>query len=118
MSAKIIFVYNADTGLFNSLSDWVHKVVSPSTYSCNLCVLTHHNFGAREEWKEFIKQISLPMEFLHKDEFVRKYSDSTSFSFPCILRNDLGTNKLIVSSIELNSYTELAQLKEKIRDVL
>ena len=31
---KIIFVYNADSGLVNGLIDWAHKIVSPETYSC------------------------------------------------------------------------------------
>ena len=30
---QLIFVYNADSGLFSSLTDFAHKSISPST--CN-----------------------------------------------------------------------------------
>ena len=118
MSAKIIFVYNADTGLFNFLSDWVHKVVSPSTYSCSLCALTHHNFGAKEDWKEFVKQSPIPMEFLHKDEFVKKYGQLAFIHFPCVVRKEGESMNVIVSTEELHSYKELSELKTKIKTVL
>ena len=38
---ELLFVYNADTGLFNTVADAAHKILSPSTYSCNLCKVTY-----------------------------------------------------------------------------
>ncbi|MDH5387945.1 MAG: GTPase [Gammaproteobacteria bacterium] len=70
---KLIFVYNADSGLFNTVSDIAHKVLSPKTYSCNLCALTHGHFKIKQEWVEFLEQIDTELEFLHRDEFLKKY---------------------------------------------
>ncbi len=70
----LMFVYNADSGMFNTLSDMAHKVFSPRTYSCNLCALTHSTFSMRDEWKEFIESLGVELEFLHRDEF-RKRGD-------------------------------------------
>jgi len=70
---KLIFVYNADSGLFNTVSDIAHKVLSPKTYSCNLCALTHGHFKIKQEWVEFLEQIDAELEFLHRDEFLKKY---------------------------------------------
>ena len=72
--AKLIFVYNADSGVFNLLSDIAHKMFSPETYSCNLCALTHTNFGMKREWKNFLESIDTEKEFLHADEFKRRYN--------------------------------------------
>jgi hypothetical protein len=65
---SLLFVYNADSGLFNTLTDIAHKIFSPSTYACSLCQITHGNFSMRNEWKDFIESFDIPCEFLHKDE--------------------------------------------------
>jgi len=69
----LIFVYNADTGFFNLVSDIAHKMLSPETYACNLCKITHSNFGMREEWKSFFAELDAELEFLHRDEFIKKF---------------------------------------------
>jgi hypothetical protein len=58
MARSLVFVYNADSGssgLFNTLTDIAHKLISPHTYSRNLCALTHSNPGMRKEWKELCR---------------------------------------------------------------
>ncbi len=69
----LIFVYNADSGLVNTLLDIGHKIVSPQTYSCNLCAITHSTFKMRDDWKQFIAQLGCPVEFLHRDELAGQY---------------------------------------------
>lgn len=66
--SKIIFVYNADSGLINAMKDWVHKIVSPETYACSLCALTYDNLGMRRPWREYIREVGYEVEFLHRDE--------------------------------------------------
>ncbi|NJM95354.1 MAG: GTPase, partial [Acaryochloridaceae cyanobacterium CSU_5_19] len=41
---RLIFVYNANSGGINTALDIAHKLLSPSTYRCNLCRLTHDTF--------------------------------------------------------------------------
>jgi hypothetical protein len=50
----IVFVYNAESGLFDALADIAHKALSPETYPFNLCVLTHYALGIRREWKDYL----------------------------------------------------------------
>lgn len=71
---NLIFVYNVDSGVFNLLSDIAHKMFSPETYSCNLCALTHTNFGMKKEWRKFLESLNAEKEFLHADEFRDKYN--------------------------------------------
>ena len=51
---RLLFVYNADSGLFNTMADIGHKIFSPQTYSCLLCALTHGYFRERDEWRRFV----------------------------------------------------------------
>ena len=52
----LIFVYNANAGLFNMMSDYAHKIISPETYECNLCALTYGNLGMKQKWKSLFQR--------------------------------------------------------------
>jgi len=73
MSDTLIFVYNADSGLFNDIKDLIHKNVSPQTYPCSLCAVTWDNRGMKREWMKFIESLNRTVEFLHRDELQEKY---------------------------------------------
>lgn len=81
---KLIFVYNANSGKLNTLFDIAHKLLSPETYQCDLCSLTHGALTEKKVWKEFRKTTGLDMEFLHKDEFEKL--SGQSFDYPVILK--------------------------------
>ena len=84
---KIIFVYNATSGKVNALLDVAHKLISPKTYQCKLCAITHDTFSENEQWKSFRKSFSLPLEFLHSDEFEANYN-AKDIKYPVILLED------------------------------
>src|SRR5438067_3608778 len=81
MSAKqakptLVFVYNAESGLFNALTDMAHKIFAPQTYQCQLCALTYSAFGMRQGWRRFLATLDSPCEFLHADELRARYGIS------------------------------------------
>lgn len=107
---KLIFIYNADTGLFNTVSDFAHKIVSPSTYACSLCQITHGNFGMNKEWREFLYKLPYEMEFLHKDEAINRYPNLKEV-FPLIVMSEPNENfKVIMDSAMLNTQMSLDEL--------
>ncbi|MBG7601783.1 MAG: GTPase [Gammaproteobacteria bacterium] len=81
---KLIFVYNANSGKLNTLFDIAHKLLSPETYQCDLCSLTHGALSEKQAWKEFRERTGLNMVFLHKDEFEQLHKKS--FNYPVILK--------------------------------
>lgn len=70
---SLVFVYAADSGKLNALLDSAHKLLSPSTYACRICQLTHGMMSEKKQWTDFIKQLELPAEFLHRDELKKRY---------------------------------------------
>ncbi len=108
-SRKLIFVYNADSGVVNTLKDYAHKVVKPSTYECNLCGLTYGNLGMRREWKGFIDGLPVPAEFLHKDEFVSRYPDIET-GYPVAFMREKGELSPFIDPEEMNSIGNLDAL--------
>ncbi|HZG53291.1 MAG TPA: hypothetical protein VEZ40_14265 [Pyrinomonadaceae bacterium] len=113
----LVFVYNADGGLFNTLSDVAHKILSPETYACNLCALTHTAFGMRREWKEFLESLDARTEFLHADE-LRARHGVAGLALPAILRRRGATLEEFVDAAAINSCRTLDELKRVITDRL
>ena len=113
----LVFVYNAESGLFNTLSDVAHKLLSPQTYACNLCALTHTTFGMRREWKEFLESLDARLEFLHADELRSRYG-VTGLALPAILRKRGAGLEEFVGSTAINSCRTLDELKRVIVDRL
>lgn len=113
----LVFVYNADSGMFNTLTDIAHKVFSPQTYECNLCAISHSYLSERSEWKEFIEELGVECEFLHRDEFLKKYS-SDEKNFPVIFDLVDSELKLSLSAEQINACNSMDDLKEAINSVI
>ncbi|HEX9918308.1 MAG TPA: hypothetical protein VGA87_04020 [Pyrinomonadaceae bacterium] len=109
----LIFVYNAESGLFNTLGDVAHKIFSPDTYACNLCALTHTAFGMRHEWREFLESLDARLEFLHADELPARYG-VRGLPLPAILRRRGGSLEELLDAAAINSCATLDELKRAI----
>jgi hypothetical protein len=112
---SLVFVYNADSGLFNALSDISHKIFSPASYQCNLCALTHATFGMRKSWKQFLATLDRPFEFLHADELKKQYGES-NVSLPAIFVKEDGNLKLLLTASEIDRCRTVDELKQLVRD--
>ena len=112
--SKLIFVYNADSSIFNLLADVAHKFFSPQTYSCNLCAITHSNLGMKKEWKDYLETLDNPLEFLHADEFKAKYR-SEKLELPAIFKEVNGSLILIVDAMTINGCNSIDDLKQYLK---
>jgi hypothetical protein len=109
---KLIFVYNTDSNPISSLIDLGHKILSPDTYDCSLCKLTHGPFTEIEAWKAFRISIGVPVEFLHRDEFVKKYDQH--FEYPVILKKE-EKFEVLLSKKEIDNLADLDALIAAVR---
>ena len=109
---ELIFIYNADSGLKNAIIDGAHKVLSPATYECNLCQLTHGAFQEKKIWKEFREHHTIPMSFMHKDEFIKEYASKFGhkFTYPLVLGATNSRLEVVINTEELNRIQETASL--------
>lgn len=115
MKDTIVFVYNADGGLFNTLSNTGHKIFSPETYRCYLCSITYSVLGMKKEYKAFINSIGRPLEFLHHDELKKRYHVS-NISLPAVFSKKNGKLRLIIESGLIEDCQDLSDLKRLIRE--
>lgn len=109
---KLIFVYNADSGRKNALMDAIHKVLSPQTYNCNLCDITYGVFAENTTWKKFRKSVDIPMEFLHRDEFLKQFASKfgAKFNFPIVLLEVNSDFELFISTEEMDQLKTIEEL--------
>ena len=115
---KLIFIYNANSGAVNSLLDSARKLITPSTYNCNLCDITFGVFSERAAWKHFRESSGIDMVFLHKDEFLKQYKSKwlPKYEFPIILSEEKKRLDLFISTEELNELKSVNELVEEIQN--
>ncbi|WP_035563594.1 hypothetical protein [Hymenobacter sp. IS2118] len=101
---RLIFVYNADGGRLAGLKDMFHKILSPGTYPCSLCAVTYGATSMQPEWREFIKTLPVPVDFLHRDEFIRDYSQWRQHLLPAAFAlPDLGPLQPFIEAPEMDA---------------
>ncbi len=100
--------------MFNTLTDIAHKLFSPQTYACNLCAITHTPLGMRDEWKEFIESLEVPVEFLHRDELKKQYQLG-QLTLPAILRKEGTRLAEWITAEEINGCRSIPDLTSLIQ---
>lgn len=110
---RLLFVYNADSGAFNTLADIGHKIISPDTYDCALCAITHGIFREKGQWRSFVASLPLECVFLHRDEFIRQHPEFQG-PFPAVfLRTTEGLAPCLTADA-LASCQDMQDLQELI----
>lgn len=113
----LVFVYNADSGVFNTLADAAHKIFSPRTYACNLCALTHTAVRMRGEWRQFLEGLGRPLEFLHADELAARYG-LKGVRLPAVFEKEDAGLTVLADAGSINACRTLEELKRLILEGL
>ena len=87
----------------------MHKWISPDTYSCSLCKLTHGFFGAKEEWDSFLRSFGEEVRVMYRDAFIEEFGDITG-SFPIVARWKNDILERILSSEDIEGVRDLDEL--------
>ncbi|NQY05880.1 MAG: GTPase [Flavobacteriaceae bacterium] len=109
---KLIFVYNVNSGLWNSAFGSAHKVLSPSTYKCNLCSLTYGAFKENIIWKQFRESTNVEMDFYHLNEFKKAFPklNLDKFQFPVVLKSIGDKIEALLTKKTLDDIKEVDEL--------
>ncbi|MEO6245972.1 MAG: hypothetical protein ABIQ12_11125 [Opitutaceae bacterium] len=107
---RMLFVYNAESGMFNALNDWAHKFFSPETYECSLCRHTYGLRGMLVPWKIFIEGRPFPSSFHYRPEFWRTYPAMRDLPLPLILVERQGAVEVLLAADEIKGAVDLPAL--------
>lgn len=108
---EIQFIYNAKSNVASSILDLAHKIISPETYQCNLCKITHGAFTESKKFKELKKKYNITL--WHIDEYEAKYFKEDSYPL-IILRNEFGKELNRIDTETLNNLKTVDELEELI----
>lgn len=115
----ILFVYNAKSSFLNKYVDTFHKIISPETYACNLCALTHNDFSEKKIWSSFRKKHQEEFVFMYKNQFEKKYPDfKPKFDFPFVVKIENNDFMILISNSELNTIKSSESLIEILKERL
>lgn len=118
---QLFLVYNAEAGLFETVRHTVHRLVSPATYPCSLCALTHGIVTMRREWKEFLNTLNIDVVFYHRDDFAQAYphlgkGGGEETALPAVLFAPVGREpKVMINAEELAAMADVSVLTQLIR---
>ena len=107
---KLVFVYNADSDVISIVKDFWKKLLRPSSYECRLCGVTYGAFSQKKDWKNFINNLKIESEFLHRDEFQKIYNLKDA-NYPSAYIEHEGVLTLLISQDEMNSVKNLDEME-------
>jgi len=121
---RLIFVYNADSGLIEALMHAVHKQFFPSTYPCSLCALTYGAVSMKGEWKRFWQALDLDVVFHHRDDFTQSFptlgtGGVREVALPSILISEAGEEpRVLLSNTQLDGMADVQDLMASLKAAL
>jgi len=122
--ARLIFVYNADTGLIQALIHAVHKQLRPETYPCSLCALTYAAVSMRKDWKLFWQALDHQVDFYHRDDFTTDFPELGTgglreVALPSIVLSEAGEEpRVLISNEELDQMAHVDELMTRVINAL
>ncbi|MBK6913075.1 MAG: GTPase [Ignavibacteriales bacterium] len=102
------FIYNAKGGAANSLFDLAHKIISPETYQCNLCKITHGAFIENKKFRELKEKYNITL--WHIDDYEAKNSKEKLYPI-IIFRNGNDVEIGRINTHEINSIRNINALE-------
>lgn len=110
LDEEIIFIYNAKSDLFSTLSDFAHKIFFPATYPCSLCKLAYGNIRVKKKWTSFLESLPHRQSFFHSDDAPEMVSAFLEELPVILIRTNHGGLDILMSSKELNQLGTLVEL--------
>lgn len=110
---RLLIVYNAEAGIAAGIKDSFHKLLSPETYPCSLCALTHGTVRMDPAWKRFLARTKMDVRVYHRPDFRERYPD-LELALPAVLIERGREPRLLIGAEELRTLTSIDALIARI----
>ena len=109
--ASLVFVYNVDASPVALLRDLYQGITTGST-DCHLCDLTFGTLLKDPEWKAFVDDLPLKVEFRMRSTFRRLYPAAANERFPAVfVVGGSDPPRILISAEEMDEAADLAALR-------
>ncbi len=110
MTRRLVLVYNANAGLLAGVMDSVHKIVSPSTYECQLCAVTYGLTSMKRDWRAFLDELGMELLFHHRPDFRAAFPQAADWPLPLVAVEQGGQLTELVSAADFTAIPDLPSL--------
>jgi len=110
VSRRLIIVYNANAGIAAGVMDSVHKIVSPSTYPCQLCGITYGLASMKREWRTFLDGLGMDVVFHHRPDFRAAFPQVADWPLPLVAVEEGGELRVIVGAADFAGIADVPGL--------
>lgn len=100
MERKLIFIYNADSGLEASIKGSVQKLKTGKS-ECSLCTATWGVFNKKASWSEKEKKLKIPYKYYHRDDQstdIQGFLVQNKIALPTVLLGENGNLRQLVTN--------------------
>ena len=111
-TTHLVFVYNAESGLLNTLRDGLHKALRPETYPCSLCALTYGAVSMKRPWAAFVATLPLPVLFRYRDTAQAWLGPNATL--PQLLRVSDDVATLLLDAEAIDACEDLTELMARV----
>jgi hypothetical protein len=118
VTGRLVIVYNANAGILAGVMDSVHKLVSPSTYPCQLCAVTYGLTSMRREWRAFLDELGLETIFHHRPDFRQAFPQAADWPLPLVAVEEGGALTQLVTAADFAAIPDLPSLIRVVRERL
>lgn len=115
MNKRLVMVYNANAGILAGVMDSVHKIVSPSTYDCQLCAVTYGLTSMKREWKAFLDETGMELLFHHRPDFRAAFPAAADWPLPLVAVEQGGVLTPLVSAEDFRTIPDLPSLIREVK---
>jgi hypothetical protein len=98
--------------------DSVHKIVSPSTYNCQLCAVTYGLTSMRRDWRVFLDGLGMELVFHHRPDFRQAFPQAADWPLPLVAVEEGGRLRELVSAADFAGIPDLPSLVQVVSDRL
>jgi hypothetical protein len=116
-SLSLLFVYNANAGIAAGIIDSIHKVVSPSTYSCDLCALSYGLARMNPQWRDWLRDLPIETTFFHKPDFSEAWPNNRE-QLPAVFLCRDGDLQILLSAAEFKALDSVDSLIGRLETLL
>jgi hypothetical protein len=115
---RLVIVYNANAGIAAGVMDSVHKIVSPSTYNCQLCAVTYGLTAMRRDWRTFLDGLGMETLFHHRPDFRTAFPQAADWPLPLIAVEEGGVLRELVSAVDFGAIADIPSLIRAVQERL
>ena len=115
---RLVFVYNAKSGLLSAARDGLHKLLSPATYPCSLCTLTYGAVSMKRRWARYVAGLPYPVAFHYRDTASQRGWWGPEAPLPVALRVSGGAVEVLLSASDIDACEDLDALMSAVTEAL